>query len=318
LPAKKCHFKCVKGVNINKRLLFNRYLFIFALVIAGGTAFTASLSYFMIKKFTSRPRYSAQRIAEHKVNHERLLHEFNAQQITFKTDDNINLAGFLFVREGAQCNIVVCHGFRMAKERMLPFVQMFPNDNILLFDYRAHGESEGEHTTIGFEEKKDVHAALTVFKNYKQTKRLPIYGIGVSMGAVSLLGAASECDDFKAIVLDSPFKQLDEQARRTFAGHFKLPIIPLESLSRRLFEYLMQFSLHEVNSLHWAERVKAPVFFIHAAYDHIASIDDTKQLYEKIKGKKDMWVLNENGHARIFYDHPDEYQKRVHEFFDKI
>ena len=141
---------------------------------------------------------------------------------------------------------------------------------------------EGNRTTIGFDEKKDVRAALTVLQSNEQTKRLPICGVGVSMGAVSLLGAASECDAFQSIVLDSPFKQLDEQARRTFVRQFKLPIVLFEVISRTIFEHLMQFPLNEVNSLLWAERLEAPVLFIHAEHDHVASIEDTKQVYAKI------------------------------------
>ncbi len=279
---------------------------------------TTGLSYYMIKRFTGRPVYSARRITEHNVNRARLLQEFNAQPISFKTDDGLNLAGFLLLREGAQRNLLICHGYRMAKERMIGFASLFPNDNILLFDHRAHGQSEGNRTTIGFEEKKDVRAALKVLQNHEHTKGLPICGIGVSMGAVSLLGAATECDAFKGIVLDSPFKRLDEQARRTFVRRFKIPIIPFEALSRILFEYLMQFSLSEVNSLNWAERLKVPVFLIHSVQDHVASINDTKELYEKIPGKKELWIVNESGHARIFNDCSQEYQQRVETFFAEV
>lgn len=129
-----------------------------------GSMITVMTAYYVIKKFTKRPVYSVLRQQEHEKNRELLLKEFKAQPLTFQTIDGITLSGLLLVREQAQRNLLVCHGYRMSKERMSSFATMFPNHNIFLFDYRAHGESQGDYTTIGYNEKKDVLGALSVLK----------------------------------------------------------------------------------------------------------------------------------------------------------
>lgn len=276
------------------------------------------LAFHLVKKFTKRPTYSAQRQEEHRKNRELLINNHKAQPITFKTDDGLTLSGFLILRPHAQRNLLLCHGYRMSKERMNTFVDIFSQDNILIFDYRAHGESEGSYTTIGYEEKKDVLAGIKVLQTHECTKNLPMFGIGVSMGAVSLLAAACECPCFKALVLDSPFSRLDEQANRTFVNRYYLPKFPFAMLGKMVFEYIMQFSMADVDAIAWAELINIPVILIHSKQDKVASYSEACKLYEKIKVKKDFWFVPESSHARIIYDFTQEYGNRVNTFFNAV
>ncbi|MEX0939963.1 MAG: alpha/beta fold hydrolase [Candidatus Babeliales bacterium] len=291
------------------------FSYFFVLTISGSLVITG-FTYNVIKKFTQRPVYSQARKQEIEQNRNLLLEQFHAQPIRFKTEDGLELSGLFFLREGAQRNVLICHGFRMAKERLILFVSMFANDNILLFDHRAHGESEGTRVTLGFDEKRDVLAALNVFLKEEKTRELPIYGIGLSMGAVSLLGAAAENPIFKGIVLDSPFARLDLQARRTIERKYKLIYSPFEPLGKLVFYYVMHFSPEEVNALAWAEKIQMPVLMIHSMQDRTALFDDAQQIYANMKGKKELWAVDGSKHARIFIDFQDDYCQKVNQFFN--
>ena len=161
--------------------------------------------------YTKRPAYAIRKKEEHLAFRDVLFKKFNAQPVSFSTQDGIGIAGLLIIRPEAARNILVCHGYRMAKERMHRFALMFPHDNILLFDYRAHGQSEGGRSSIGYYEKNDVLAALHFLQENTLTAHLPIVGVGVSMGAVTLLSAACQSGICKAIVLDAPFARLDSR-----------------------------------------------------------------------------------------------------------
>jgi uncharacterized protein len=289
-----------------------------SIVLFTGSVGSCAIFY-MIKKYTNRPVYSQERLQEHQANRIRLLQEFNAQPIQFKTTDGLNLAGLLIIRSGATRNLLLCHGYRMAKERLMSFVSMFPRDNILLFDYRAHGESEGNCTTIGYHEKKDVLAAWAVLKDHQATKLLPTYGIGLSMGAVSLLAAAiEEKDSFQGIILDSPFTCLEDQARTRFSKRFKIPFVFVEQLGIRIFEYMMDYSPAQVNALQWAEQLTIPVFVIHSCNDRVASYDGALSLYDKFQTKKEFWKVSDSGHARIYIDCANEYPAKVESFLNSL
>lgn len=272
----------------------------------------------MLYRHTNRPEYPARRKEEHALFNNVLLNIFQAKPISFVTTDSIKISGLLLTRPQAKKNILVCHGYRMAKERMHRFALMFPNDNILLFDYRAHGESKGEHSSIGYYEKNDVIAALQFLKNNEETENFPIIGIGVSMGAVTLLCAAVESNLCDVIILDAPFARLDEQVHRMLTHRYKLPHFPFSIVGRKFLERLRNFNLTEVDSIASARQLKIPVLMIHSEDDETVPIENAHRIYQEITAPKELWVVSGSGHARIFTDKPHEYRERINIFLNSI
>lgn len=273
----------------------------------------------MVRRFTARPQYPAHRLKEHAQNYKLLIDTYHAEPVSFPTADGLQLSGLLIVRPHAKRAIILSHGYRMCKERTAPFAHIFPDDTLLLFDHRAHGQSEGLLTSFGYHEKDDVLAAVDFLQHNPQTKGLPLYGVGISMGAVSLLKAAAERNVFNAIILDSPFAQLDRQARSIAVRRYKfLPEKPFRFIARAIFAYLMQFSMHDVDAIAVAHTLKTPVLLIHSQYDDTASPEDARELFDAIASPKMLWVVDASGHARIFKDCLEQYAERVRAFFDQM
>ncbi len=156
------------------------------------------ISYRAVRQATYRKEMSAEAAAKNQKKRIQLLQDYGAQEVAIRTCDCIDLHGYLIVRKNAKKNILLCHGYRMTKEHMLPFLQLFPDDNFLLFDFRAHGQSGGELISIGCYEQRDVHAAIDFLAHDTRTKGLPLIGIGVSMGGATLLGAAAHGANFSS------------------------------------------------------------------------------------------------------------------------
>lgn len=255
---------------------------------------------------------------EHVRNRSILRETFNAQPLTVRTEDGILLAGLLIVRPQAQRVLLICHGYKMAKERLLTFAYLFPHDTICLFDYRAHGESEGDYTSIGYHEKKDVLAFLSLLERHEKTSHLPIVGIGLSMGAVSLLAAAAQHPVCKALVFDSPFVNLDKQAEKMLNKKYKLPSFPFVQLGRIISRH-RHFPLDEVNAYRWLSTIQVPTLFIHSTCDATADFEAVQEMYATFNvPAKDFWIVEGSGHARIVYDFPEQYRDRVQQFLTSI
>jgi pimeloyl-ACP methyl ester carboxylesterase len=60
---------------------------------------------------------------------------------------------------------------------------------VLLFDFSAHGESTGEHITIGYLESRDAQAAISFLRKILPGEKIGV--IGVSMGGGSAVGDAA-------------------------------------------------------------------------------------------------------------------------------
>ena len=74
--------------------------------------------------------------------------------------------------------------------------------NVLLFNWRAHGQSEGEVVTLGFNERYDLIAAVQFAKS-KGAERVGV--LGFSMGGTVAIATAAVYEDIDAVVADSPF-----------------------------------------------------------------------------------------------------------------
>lgn len=276
------------------------------------------ISYSIVKKFIFRHQHTKQWIEQTK-DHRTRLYQLGAMPVTFKAADGVALSGLLFVRPEATRTILMCHGYSRNKERLLHLIELFADDNIFIFDYRAHGESGGEYTTIGFYEKDDVIAAYKFLENNPHTQHLAVFGIGLSMGGVSLLGAAAQGIPFKAVVIDSAFTTLDEQIAYVFPQKTGLPRIPFMPLCRIIFEFLCRCSMHEVNPVQWAQKVTCPVLIIHSYDDDFVAVGAAYKIYNHLASKhKQLWIVEHALHAKAFKHYPLEYAKKVSAFFDGV
>jgi pimeloyl-ACP methyl ester carboxylesterase len=250
-----------------------------------------------------------------KASHDYLINECKFQPVTLKTSDGLNLAGLLMTRPGARRTVVMCHGYGMTKEYMRPYVDMLIDHNILLFDFRAQGESEGESISIGFHEKKDVLAAIEFLEAHEQLKKLPIFGLGVSMGAASLLAAAQERPDaFKGIVLDSTFSRLFDQICQVFAKRTGLPIMPFMKVTAFLFEYLVNCRIADVMPCQFIEKILCPVLIIHSEHDQVSALASAQELYDHAPHAKELWVVKKSKHGYVCLDYSTEYRQRLGRF----
>lgn len=276
------------------------------------------ISYSIVKKFIFRRIHKQEWLVQTTRFKELLCQQHGAQPISFSSLDGTPLVGLLFLRSQAQRNLLLCHGYSRSKERLFNLIKLFPEDNILIFDYRAHGESQGDYTTIGFYEKDDVLAAYKFLEVHEQTKNLPIFGVGVSMGAVSLLGAAAHGASFKGLVIDSAFKKLDEQLAKMFPEKTGLPLQPFMTFCSTIFEYLCSCSMKDVNALAWIQKIKAPIFIIHSNHDRLADVSAAHELYAGISGQKKLWIVDHAHHAGIYKKYPQDYFEQVSQFFKSL
>ncbi len=79
--------------------------------------------------------------------------------------------------------MILLHGLHSRKERLLPLAAELNEAgfNILMFDFRAHGESGGEYTTFGLRELLDLLGALDYLLNRTDVSSERIGVLGFSM-----------------------------------------------------------------------------------------------------------------------------------------
>jgi pimeloyl-ACP methyl ester carboxylesterase len=116
--------------------------------------------------------------------------------------------------------VILTHGWSSNKSDMLERASILHDDyNLLLFDFRNHGQSGAAHTTQGVREAGDIRAMLDWLEESKAPQQVAV--LGVSMGGSSALNAAARDDRIGAVIVESTHATLANavQARLDQGGY---------------------------------------------------------------------------------------------------
>jgi pimeloyl-ACP methyl ester carboxylesterase len=130
--------------------------------------------------------------------------------------------------------VILFHGYSGSKSGMLNYSKEFEKLGFATFlvDFMGSGGSEGNQTTIGFKESRDVKKAYNyVLSEFPNSK---IILFGSSMGAVSIMKAVVDFDlKPDKLILECPFGEM----RTTVQKRFEIMQIPSFILADLLLFY---------------------------------------------------------------------------------
>ena len=121
------------------------------------------------------------------------------QAVTLTTEDGLSLAAWYTPPENGAL-ILVAHGYGAARSPEMHAFFARHGYGVLSWDARAHGESEGEISTWGVRELRDVQAAIEFVQRQEGVSRLGAYG--QSMGGATLIQAAASFLEIEVLVAD--------------------------------------------------------------------------------------------------------------------
>ncbi|HEX5040606.1 MAG TPA: alpha/beta hydrolase [Candidatus Limnocylindria bacterium] len=116
--------------------------------------------------------------------------------------------------------VILAHGWGSNKSDMLSRAEMLRDRyNLVLFDFRDHGQSEAGDTTQGVREAGDLRAMVDWLVEQKAPERIAL--LGVSMGGASAVTEAAGDDRIAAVILESTHSSLADavQARLERSGY---------------------------------------------------------------------------------------------------
>jgi alpha-beta hydrolase superfamily lysophospholipase len=241
-----------------------------------------------------------------------------AEEIALTARDGIRLHAWLFMAPQPAPSVVLCHGHGGNKHTLLPLAQVLhPHYNVFLLDSRGHGESGGDRTTIGYEERLDVHAAVDELIGRGLG---PVGLLGISMGAAIAILAAAEDGRIAAIVADSPFARLRwavaEVARmRGYPAWVTPPMAYLGVLATAL---RLRYPVRAFDPIEVVDRIAPrPLLLLHGEKDEVIGARHSRLLFERAGEPKELWVLSGLLHCRGLDDACDPYRERIQHFFDR-
>jgi uncharacterized protein len=285
-----------------KKLGARSILKITVAVILGLTALTLMAGYAEVDNILRPPRNIPQGKTLRKYN---ILY----QNVELVTEDGVHLAAWYTPpKKGAV--ILVAHGFGDQRPEWVYEMLARKGYGVLAWDARAHGESGGEISTVGYLEVLDVKAALDYSLAQPEVKH--IGGWGGSMGAATLIRAAAEYPEIEALFVDSSFVSMQDEF------DYLVPYPILNPLAKFLAEVRTGISLNDVSPVNVIARISPrPVYIVHSRADKVAPPDAGQALYEAAREPKFLWLEDGIPHQQIFLSNPQRYKKRLIGFFDE-
>lgn len=241
------------------------------------------------------------------------------EPVTFTSADGLRLAGW-HIPSGNGATVILCHGLGTNRADMLPRAVLLAEHGYgsLLFDFRAHGESEGEMVTYGYAETNDVLAAVDYLLARPDVDPQRIGILGGSLGAATAIRAAARSMHLKAVVVESAFTSLEDEIAFNFTAFSGLPPVPFAPLTVAFAQRQTGRRISEVRPIDDIPSISPrPVFIIHGTDDDTIPAEQGLRLYEAAGEPKELWMVDGMGHESALGVFPDEYERRVIGFFDK-
>lgn len=241
------------------------------------------------------------------------------ESISLRTRDGLVLKGWYIPRAGgsdAQRAIIVLHGYPFDKGNILGVTRFLHDQfDLLLFDFRYFGESEGSFSTVGHRERLDLLAAV----EYLRARRVAAIGVwGFSLGASAALLALPETDSIHALVADSAYADL-----RTMAMDY-YRLIPVANHLLALYTDLLSRVFigvwpSEVAPARAVQATRVPILVIHGAADATIPPHHFQRIREALADNPaaEFWLLDGVDHGLTYAMGREAYEARVLAFFQR-
>ncbi len=236
------------------------------------------------------------------------------ESVVFNSSDGLRLKGWLILNNESRSMVIVSHGHGADKGDVLDVAGVLYRNgySTFLFDFRAHGESEGDFASLGWLETNDLEGAIEFVKDRANPDNIGV--IGFSMGGTVAITTAGQRDEIKAVVADSAFA--DRSKLIDMAVKYVLPS-PLDFLIH-FFLRIQGMDMVENLPLEHVDAISPnALLIIQGDKDHLVEVEDAMSLYDKAKEPKELWLVPGAPHVGAQQAEKSEYEKRVLEFFDK-
>jgi fermentation-respiration switch protein FrsA (DUF1100 family) len=201
---------------------------------------------------------------------------------------------------------------------------------ILAFDMRGMGESPPAPLSFGYYEQRDVLGAVDYLRAgplaFPELGRpRAIGGLGVSMGAATLLIASANEPSIKAVVSDSAYAEIVPLIERDLSryqvaviGSVPWVFAPSALVMARLLYGVDYFAVRPVDSV--AGVAPRPLLLIHGARDEYIPVINFDRLHKAASSpptsQVTSWLVPKARHAQGYKIAGGDYVTRVGRFFD--
>jgi len=240
---------------------------------------------------------------------------FSYSSITLKNPENILIEAWYARPDSAsKGTVILFHGLAGNKGQTVDEATAFRDlgYNVMMVDVRAHGNSGGKTTTIGYRESEEVRLA---YDHISGTGEKNIFLWGASMGAVEVIKAVSDYRLKPAgIILEMPFLSLQSHLKGR-ARTLGFPEQPFAFLTTFWIGVERGFIGSGFRTTKYAKDISCPVLEQYGEKDELVLKEETDAVYEAINSTGKKLVAYQHAvHESLLRNDPALWKKEIGDF----
>jgi fermentation-respiration switch protein FrsA (DUF1100 family) len=218
------------------------------------------------------------------------------EEVEFATADGVRLHGwFLPAQAPRRGSILFLHGNAQNISTHIASVAWLPADgfDVLLFDYRGYGRSEGSPSLPGLH--LDFAAALEALFAHPKIDPDRVVVFGQSLGAalaITALAASPRRQQVRALIVEGAFTSYRALAREKLAD-FWLTWPVQAPLALTIDDRYRPIDVI-------GELAPLPLLIVHGEADQVVPPDHALALYQAARPPKTLWLVPGAGHIGAF------------------
>ena len=198
------------------------------------------------------------------------------EDLYLTTSDGVKINAWLVKSSPLASTILFAHGNAGTMSDRVMKIKFFHDFglNVLVFDYRGYGKSQGYPTEKGI--YLDAQAAYDYLQSRPDIDYQRIIGYGESLGGVVAVDLAAR-RKLAALIIESSITSAQDMAKRLY------PFLP---------SFLMSLKFDSMSKI---KNIDIPKLFLHSPEDQIVLLSMGQKLYEAASGPKS-FLLTYGGH----------------------
>jgi uncharacterized protein len=240
---------------------------------------------------------------------------FAFSTVLLKTRNEIPIEAWYGKADSAsKGTVILFHGLMSHKGRVLDEANAFRGwgYNVMLVDVRAHGNSGGIVTTIGYRESEEVKLA---YDYVMQRGEKNIFLWGASLGAVEIVKAVSDYQLHPSgIIIEMPFLSLQSHLKGR-ARVLGFPTQPFGFLTSFWIGIERGFDGLGFKTTRYAKNVNCPVLMQYGEKDELVLQYETDAIYKSIAARNKKLVIYDGAeHESLLRKDPVNWRREVTAF----
>jgi fermentation-respiration switch protein FrsA (DUF1100 family) len=227
--------------------------------------------------------------------------ELPAEEVHFKTKDNVVLNGWFFpapLEEPNEFSILYFHGGFGNISHRLPVIEFLHKLGlkIFIFDYRGYGKSDGKPSEEGLYLDGQAAYDLMINQNINPSK---IIFYGESIGAAVAIDLAQR-EKCAGIITLGAFTNVKQMAQAFF---------------RFIPSVLFRSNYDNISKI---DKIRSPILIVHGTADKIVPYEQAGILFKKANDTKYFYKVEGAGNSDLFDLGKTPLKKAIHLFIEKL